>query len=133
MTEYLSQFDLLKLRTELSRRTREPLEVANQSGLLSALAAPRQTMFGAELHPTLRDKAATLFFLLIKNHPFDDGNKRIALLALQQFLAENGHAWQPDKSAWQMARAVAQGMPDSEPVCAWLDTVLATPPTGNQV
>jgi len=42
------------------------------------------------LYPGLVDKAAILFYLLIKNHPFANGNKRIAVTSLMIFLDSNG-------------------------------------------
>ena len=57
----------------------------------SALNAPRQTYGGNELYPTLTDKAAILFFRLIQNHPFQNGNKRIATASMLVFLHINNH------------------------------------------
>jgi len=42
------------------------------------------------LYVTLADKAASLGFSLILNHPFVDGNKRIGHAALEVFLVVNG-------------------------------------------
>jgi death-on-curing protein len=57
--------------------------------LESCLAAPFQTFGGKSLYPTLIDKAAVLFYFLIKNHPFMNGNKRIAMTSLFVFLYKN--------------------------------------------
>jgi len=57
--------------------------------LESCLAAPFQTFARKSLYPTLISKAAILFYLLIKNHPFQNGNKRIAMTALFVFLYRN--------------------------------------------
>lgn len=46
-------------------------------GLESAVAQPRATFAGADLHPTLTGKAAALACSLALNHPFVDGNKRV--------------------------------------------------------
>jgi death-on-curing family protein len=54
--------------------------------LESCLLTPFQTFAGKDLYPTLVDKAAILFYLMIKNHPFLNGNKRIAITTLQTFL-----------------------------------------------
>ena len=60
-------------------------------GLLeSALAQPKATFDGVDLHPTLIDKAAALGFALVANHPFIDGNKRIGHAAMEVFLILNG-------------------------------------------
>ncbi len=58
--------------------------------LESSLGAPRQTFGGKLLHPTLEKQVSTLFYSLVKNHPFKNGNKRIAVMALLAFLSLNG-------------------------------------------
>ncbi len=58
--------------------------------LESCLATPFQSFAKRSLYPTLVSKAAMLFYLLIKNHPFQNGNKRIATTTLFVFLYRNG-------------------------------------------
>src|ERR1700720_578602 len=58
--------------------------------LESCLATPEQTFDAQPLYPSLEDKAAILFYLLAKSHPFMNGNKRIAVTALTVFLFLNG-------------------------------------------
>jgi death-on-curing protein len=58
--------------------------------LESCLAVPFQRFGGKSLYPSLISKAAILFYLLIKNHPFQNGNKRIAMTTLFVFLYTNG-------------------------------------------
>lgn len=56
-------------------------------GLLeSSLKRPYQTFGGQELYPTPIDKAAAIFESLIANHPFLDGNKRIAYVLMRLML-----------------------------------------------
>ena len=57
--------------------------------LESCLATPFQTFSGKSLYPTLISKASILFYLTIKNHPFQNGNKRIAITTLFVFLYKN--------------------------------------------
>lgn len=57
--------------------------------LESCLAIPFQQFSGKYLYPTLIDKASILFYLMIKNHPFANGNKRIAITTLFLFLFKN--------------------------------------------
>lgn len=57
--------------------------------LESALNNPRQTYEGKDLYPTLFKKAAILYYSLIKNHPFKNGNKRTATATLLVFLYIN--------------------------------------------
>lgn len=58
--------------------------------LESYLATPFQRFAGKYLYPSFVAKAAILFYLLIKNHPFQNGNKRIAITSLLLFLFANG-------------------------------------------
>jgi death-on-curing family protein len=61
-------------------------------GLLeSAVARPFHSAFGEDAYPTTFEKAAALFHSLIANHPFQDGNKRTAVLALNHFLLANDY------------------------------------------
>lgn len=57
--------------------------------LESCLRVPFQTFGGRKLYKGLNGKAAILFYLMIKNHPFQNGNKRIAMTALFYFLHKN--------------------------------------------
>jgi death-on-curing family protein len=57
--------------------------------LESCLAVPFQRFSGKSLYPSLTSKASILFYLMIKNHPFQNGNKRIAMTTLFVFLYKN--------------------------------------------
>ena len=57
--------------------------------LSGALHAVFQTFEGKDLYPTLEEKAAHLLYFLVKNHPFVDGNKRIAATLFLWFLQKN--------------------------------------------
>jgi len=57
--------------------------------LESCLATPFQTFGGKSLYVSFLAKASILFYLLIKNHPFQNGNKRIAMTTLFSFLHKN--------------------------------------------
>jgi death-on-curing family protein len=57
--------------------------------LESCLATPFLTFGGDSFYPSLISKAAMLFYLMIKNHPFQNGNKRIAVTTLLVFLKSN--------------------------------------------
>ncbi|MCX5636321.1 MAG: type II toxin-antitoxin system death-on-curing family toxin, partial [Planctomycetota bacterium] len=57
--------------------------------LESCLATPFQSFSGKSLYPSLVSRAAILFYLLIKNHPFQNGNKRVAMTTLFVFLYRN--------------------------------------------
>jgi death-on-curing family protein len=58
--------------------------------LESCLITPFMKFGGRHLYPSFADKAAIMFYLLIKNHPFQNGNKRIAIAVLLALLGKNG-------------------------------------------
>lgn len=58
--------------------------------LESCVVTPFQGFSGKALYPTLVVKAGILFYLMIKNYPFQNGNKRIAITTLLAFLFSNG-------------------------------------------
>ena len=57
--------------------------------LESCIETPFQTFSQKPLYKKLAGKAAILFYLMIKNHPFANGNKRIAVTTLLVFLHRN--------------------------------------------
>ncbi len=50
----------------------------------------RQSFDGKDLYPSLEEKAANLLYLIVKNHSFVDGNKRIAAACFLYFIDKNG-------------------------------------------
>lgn len=62
----------------------------DRAGLESAVDQPFATWEGADLHPTLAEKAAVLLRGIVHNHPFQDGNKRTGWLACVELLSLNG-------------------------------------------
>jgi prophage maintenance system killer protein len=68
-----------------------------ERGILKGiLESIEQTFAGNELYPTVEDKAANLLYFLVKDHPFVDGNKRIASLLFIWFLEKNNFLSTPD-------------------------------------
>ncbi|MCI0531503.1 MAG: Fic family protein [candidate division Zixibacteria bacterium] len=57
--------------------------------LESCLAVPFQSFSDKSLYPSLVSKAAILFYLMNKNHPFQNGNKRMAMTTLLVFLLKH--------------------------------------------
>ena len=58
--------------------------------LESCLSVPFQTYNKRSLYKGLIAQAGVLFYLMIKNHPFQNGNKRVAITTLFHFLNKNG-------------------------------------------
>ena len=53
------------------------------------LAAVYQSVFGEDIYPSLEEKAANLLYFMIKDHPYADGCKRIAVSLFLEFLDKN--------------------------------------------
>lgn len=68
-----------------------------QRGVLKGiLGSVEQTFGGSELYASIEEKAANLLYFLVKDHPFVDGNKRIASLLFIWFLEKNNHLSTPE-------------------------------------
>ena len=64
----------------------------------SSIGQIYQTFGGKELYPSVEEKAAMLLYLVVKNHSFVDGNKRIAATLFLWFMQNNGILYRPDGS-----------------------------------
>lgn len=84
----------------------------DNSLLESSLAAPINTFHNTE-NPTLVDLTAVLFYSLIKNHPFANGNKRIAVITILIFLRFNDK-WLdiPPILLYKLAVTIANSLPN---------------------
>lgn len=100
-------------------------------GLLEAAAArPEASAFGEDAYPTLNEKAAVLLHAITRNHPFADGNKRTATVAMLYMMTVNGR-W----VTWNLNEAlgwivdVAEGKRTAQAFADWLPSVeaVATP------
>jgi prophage maintenance system killer protein len=91
--------------------------------LESILGALYQTFDRKDLYPTVEEKAANLLYLVIKDHPFGDGNKRIGSLLFISYLdrndylrRENGEKKIPDTTIAALALLVATSHPREKDV-----------------
>jgi death on curing protein len=89
-------------------------------GLLeSALARPMNRTAYAE--PTVFDLAAAYAFGIIRDHPFVDGNKRVAFLAAALFLLDNGfEITAKDEAIIAAVLSLADGAIDEPTFAFWL-------------
>ncbi len=62
----------------------------------SSIGTIYQTFDGVELYPSVEEKAAMLLYLVVKNHSFSDGNKRIAAFLFLWFMEGNRILYKPD-------------------------------------
>ncbi len=95
--------------------------------LESAVAAPQATMMGSPLISEPVEIAAAYLFYLCSNHPFVDGNKRMALATCLVFLSENGLLPNEDldADAWEnLTLAVAASLLSRAEITATLRKLL---------
>lgn len=92
-------------------------------GLLeSALAQPKASFGGVYVHRTIFEKAAAYGYHICKNHPFYDGNKRTALLAMLTFLDVNGWSLKADKKLlYATVVELASGKLEKEELSSFLE------------
>ena len=95
--------------------------IRDQGLLDSALAQPQATFDGALLHADVYEMAAAYAFHICRNHPFIDGNKRIAAVAMATFLDLDGHPLRVDEVAlYTTVMALAEGRIDKAALSAWI-------------
>ncbi len=94
-TKWLNSDDFEFLCFDLAREAmafNEPIPdyaTRDDALLQSALGCPLQMFDNQLLYPTLIEQGAILFYTLIKNHPFQNGNKRVGVMSLLAFLSLN--------------------------------------------
>ena len=123
MTEHLDLADYLLIAEAVLGAPAETIARWPGVGLAeSALQAPAMGFGGVEFYPDVIDKAAVLCARLARNHPLPDGNKRVAYLALVEFLARNRVDWRPpsvEETAATIERVAAGEMSERE-LADWL-------------
>ena len=85
---------ILKLKERFSESTLFGNE--KDGSFKSSIGQIYQTFDGQELYPSVEEKAVMLLYLVVKNHSFSDGNKRIAATLFIWFLFRNGILYAPD-------------------------------------
>src|SRR5467141_3176645 len=94
MTEYLTTADALFFHRLLIERYGGAPGVRDIGALESALHRPQTGYYETIIH-----EAAALLESLVQNHPFVDGNKRVAFAVVDVFLRINDHALKADSKA----------------------------------
>ena len=81
--------------------------IENGHKLKSVIAAIYQSFAGEDLYPTTEQKAANLLYLMVKDHPLVDGNKRSAAALFIEFLAQNNLLFSADGTSLVSNNALA--------------------------
>lgn len=109
--------------------------VRDEEALTTALATPEARMNGRYVHEDLAAMAAAYLYPIARYRPFEDGNRRTAVLAALVFLALNERRIAREAADLaEVARAAAKGELDRAGVAGWLrerltERPLSPPPT----
>jgi len=118
---FLTFEDILEIHVDQIKRYGGRDGIRDQNLLLSAIAQPYSSFGGQYLHRTIFDKAAAYLFHLCKNHPFIDGNKRVASVAALVFLSMNDKPIDYKENAFEkLVLAVATSNADKEEISNFL-------------
>ena len=96
-------------------------EIRDRAALESALARPRQIYSYSNTKPDIPKLAASYAWGISKNHPFVDGNKRMALIAMGVFLGLNDYFLDArEHDAFEMMMALADGVISEPDLAQWV-------------
>ena len=112
---------VLTIHADLLRRYGGEAGLRDRGLLESALAQPKITVGRKYVHKTIFQKAAAYGFHVCMNHPFVDGNKRIAFVLVDIFLQKNG--WEitsDEEEAYLMVNSLASGKLNKAELAIWL-------------
>ena len=119
-TKIITEAEGLKIIKELKKSVKgdELFGKPRGNAFESSLSAIIQTFDDKDVYPSISEKAANLLYLIIKDHPFYDGNKRIGALLFVIFLtindyhlAKNGETKISDRALTALALLIAESNP----------------------
>lgn len=94
--------------------------IRDENLLSASLARPRHLFAYGE--PTLFDLAAAYGYALAKNHPFIDGNKRVAFMVMYTFLGLNGYFLDvPEMDVVAVMERLATDRENQDSLAKWLE------------
>ena len=90
----------------------DPLDQSTINKIEGILNIPKQRYYNTTLYPTLEKQSSILFYEIIKQHPFINGNKRIACVCLLTNLAINGY-WLSisTEKLYEISKLIAESNP----------------------
>ena len=120
-TVYLTLEQVLFIHDQVIEETGGAFGLRDLGALHAAIERPKASFGGVEAYPSLLAKAAALLESLCNNHPFLDGNKRVAYLATGIFLELNGfQLTASQKTAEPFMLKLARGRTSLPQARAWL-------------
>jgi death-on-curing protein len=121
MTGYVTTADALFFHKQLIERYGGAQGIRDVGALESALHRPQTGYYDSLIH-----EAAALIESLVQNHPFVDGNKRVAFAVVDVFLRINGYTIAASSTAIyeHMMELFNQDAFDMEHLVPWLQGIV---------
>lgn len=126
---------VVELKKELTakKEASDLFGLENGSSFKGIVQGLYQTFGKKELYPSIEDKASHLLYLIIKDHPFTDGNKRLAAFLFVYFLDKNNYLFKKsgerkinDNALVAMALLIAESNPkDKETMIKIIKNIIA--------
>ena len=122
-TKVISKDEGLKIVAELKKRVKgnELFGKPRGASFDATIGQIAQTFDSEDVYPSISEKAANLLYLIIKDHPFYDGNKRIGALLFVVFLTindyhltKNGETKISDRALTALALLIAESSPSEK-------------------
>lgn len=118
-----ARYAIAELKQQLIQKKEATELFGNEKddGFKSSLQSITQTFGGQYLYPSIEEQAAHLLYFIIKNHSFNDGNKRIGAFLFVWFLEKNRHRFKKtgelkinDNGLTALALLIAQSRPEEK-------------------
>ncbi len=120
-TRFVPEELVMIIHSDLLQRYGGTTGLRDHALLQSALAQPKITVGREFVHKSLFDKAAAYGFHLCRNHPFIDGNKRVAFVLMDLFLQRNG--WEVvanEEDVYSLMIDLSSGKVSKTQLSSWL-------------
>jgi death on curing protein len=119
--DFLSLGEVLEIHQDQIQRYGGHPGIRDIDLLRSALAMPKAGMGEQYFHADLIEMASAYLFHIVRNHPFNDGNKRTGAVSAIVFLILNGLDLDADEKEFEkLVRRVAEGKADKEDISGFL-------------
>ena len=115
--------EVIELHEKLLKATGGSPGIRDIRLLESAVFGCYQAFADEDLYPSIVEKAARMAFAVNKNHPFIDGNKRVAVTSMLVMLRMNGIDLKyTQKELIRLGLGVADGSIDFKDIVAWINS-----------
>jgi death-on-curing protein len=123
----LSIFEIIELHAKITAATGGSSGIRDVGLLESAVLGCYQTFDGDDLYTTVVEKAARMAFVICKNHPFIDGNKRAAVVSMLVILRMNDIALSyTQQELVSLGFGIAKGSVCYEDIVVWIHVHMIT-------